>query len=299
MNEILKQPTLRRSDIIIGPYDKENIEKVAAFGLENEKLVISPWLPAFNIDNENPLFIQALPGLNTHAEAIINFIGERYQSKKVFLVSRNNPTEIQRLTLFKKNSRVKTEDLIIDDESIDLSRTNLAFLLDDPDGTIFVMPYYSRQDENFINSFMRKLHADKGDKEVIVFGCPQWTGFDLNSNYMESMSLHISSSTFVDTDHSAYRNFRNKFYQQYFTMPDNQAYLGYDLIMWLSRAITKDGPAGLLNGSASEFGLISGYDLKPIFKEGTKKTEMNTPLYYENSKVRILEFRDQDFILVR
>ena len=82
-------------------------------------------------------------------------------------------------------------------------------------------------------------------------------------------------------------------------MPDNQAYLGYDLIMWLSRALTKDGPAGLLSGSASEFGLISGYDLKPIYKEGVKKTEMKTPLYYENSKVRILEFRDQDFELVR
>lgn len=299
LNEILKDPVVKKADVLIGPYDKENIEMVASFGLENEKLVISPWLPAFNIDTENPYFIQVLPGLNTHAEAIMNFIGDRYLTKKIYLVARNNPTEIQRLALFKKNSRVKTEDLIIDDGSIDLSQTNLSFLLDDPDGSIFVMPYYSRQDENFINSFLRKLHADKGTKNVIVFGLPQWTSFDLNSNYMESMSVHISSSTYVDNDHSAYRNFRNKFFQTYFTMPDNQAYLGYDLIMWLSRALSKDGPAGLLSGSASEFGLISGYDLKPIYKEGSKKTEMKTPLYYENSKVRILEFRDQDFNLVR
>ncbi|HUR31072.1 MAG TPA: hypothetical protein VMZ69_06540, partial [Saprospiraceae bacterium] len=125
LTEILKDPAVKKADVIIGPYDKENIEMVATFGLDNEKMVISPWLPAFSIDKENPFFIQVLPGLNMHAEAIMNFIGDRYLTKKVYLVARNNPTEIQRLTLFKKNVRVKTEDLIIDDTSIDLAKTNL------------------------------------------------------------------------------------------------------------------------------------------------------------------------------
>lgn len=301
LNVILKDPAVKKSDIIVGPYDKENLESVALFGLDNEQFVISPWLPAFNIDQENPYFIQVVPGLNMHADAIMDYIGDEMSSRKIFLVARNNPTEIQRLNLFKKNTRIRTEDLIIDDVSIELAKTNLSFLLDDPDGTVFVMPYYSRQDENFINSFMRKLHADKGSKEVIVFGLPQWTGFnDLNPNYMESLSLHISSPTHINTKHSSYRNFRNKFYHQYFTMPDQQAYQGYDLLMWLAKTIVKNGTAGLIAGTSSEFGMSSGYELKPIFKEGAKKpSELKTPLYYENSKIRILEFRDRDFELVR
>jgi ABC-type branched-subunit amino acid transport system substrate-binding protein len=301
LNSILKDPIVRRSDVIVGPYEKDNLEEVAGFGLENEMFVVSPWLPAFNIETENPYFIQVVPGLNTHAEAIMDFIGTSFTSKKIFLVARNNPTEIQRLALFKNNPKVKFEDLIIDDESIDLSRTNLGFLLDDPDGTVFVMPYYSRSDEDFVNSFMRKLHADKGNKNVIVFGLPQWTGFNnLNSNYMESLSLHISSPDYVNTRHSSYRAFRNKFFQKYFTMPDNQAYQGYDLVMWLATTISKEGPDGLIKGTPSEFGLSSGFGMKPIFREGAKKpSEMKTPLYYENSKVRILRFRDQDFELVR
>ncbi|HUR32021.1 MAG TPA: hypothetical protein VMZ69_11365, partial [Saprospiraceae bacterium] len=204
------------------------------------------------------------------------------------------------LTLFKKNPKVRTEDLIIDDTSIELAKTNLSFLLDDPDGTVFVLPYYSKQDENFINAFMRKLHADKGTKDVIVFGMPQWTGFNsLSPNYMESLSVHISSPSYVNTHHSAYHNFRNKFFHQYFTMPDNQAYLGYDLLMWIAKTLVKEGPSGLIKGMPTEdFGLASGFVLKPVFKEGIKKGEMKTPLYYENSKVRILEYRDQDFGLV-
>ena len=83
-------------------------------------------------------------------------------------------------------------------------------------------------------------------------------------------------------------------------MPDNQAYQGYDLVMWLAKTITKEGPAGLINGAAADFGLALGFQLKPVYREGvTKPSEMRTPLYYENSKVRILEFRDQDFELVR
>ena len=302
LNTILKDPAVRRSDVIIGPYDKENIEAVAAFGLENEKFVVSPWLPAFNIDNENPFFIQVIPGLNTHAEAIMDFIDDQYSYKKVYLVARNNPTEIQRLNLFKKNTGVKSEDLIIDDSSIDLSKTNLGFLLDDPQGTIFVMPYYSKQDEDFVNSFLRKLHADKGSKDVIVFGLPQWTGYNnVNANYMESLSVHISTGTYVNTRHSGYSNFRNKFFQQYFTMPDNQAYLGYDPLIWIAKTLAKDGPAGLVKETpSSEFGMASGFNLKPIYKEGIRKpAELKTPLYYENARVRILKFRDQDFELVR
>lgn len=301
LNSILKDPMVRRSDVIVGPYEKENVEEVATFGLQNETFVVSPWLPAFNIESENPYFIQVVPGLNTHASAIMDFIGTSFTSKKIFLVARNNPSEIQRLALFKKNPKVKFEDLIIDDKSIDLSSTNLSFLLDDPDGTVFVMPYYSRTDEDFVNSFMRKLHADKGNKNVIVFGLPQWTGFNnLNSDYMESLSLHISSPNYVDTHHSSYRGFRNKFFQKYFTMPDNQAYQGYDLVMWLAKTISKEGPEGLIKGTPSDFGLSSGFGMKPIFREGASKpSEMKTPLYYENSKVRILRFRDQDFQLVR
>ena len=82
-------------------------------------------------------------------------------------------------------------------------------------------------------------------------------------------------------------------------MPDQQAYLGYDLLMWLANTIVKEGPAGLIGGVPSEFGLASGFQMKPVYKEGAKTSELKTPMYYENSRVRILQFRNQDFELVR
>jgi ABC-type branched-subunit amino acid transport system substrate-binding protein len=302
ISNILNESSLRRADVIIGPYEKDHVEGVASFGLLNQKIVISPWLPAFNVDTENPYFLQTIPGLGKNAEAIMDYIGDELKNRKVFLVARNNPTEIQRLNSFKKNPAVRTEDLIIDDQSIELAKTNLSFLLDDPDGTVFVMPYYSRNDEQFVSSFLRKLHADKGNKNVIVFGLPQWTGFnDLNPNYMESLSVHISSPTYSNTGHPAYKNFRNKFYAAYFTMPDNNAYQGYDLLMWVARNLVKGGKEGLIKGGEpSEFGLTSGFDIQPVYKKDDRRpTDKDLPLYYENARVRILKYINQDFEVAR
>lgn len=300
ISNLLKDPAVRKSDVIVGPYEKEHVEQVASFGLLNQKVVISPWLPAFNVEPENPYLIQTIPGLSKNADAIMDYIADEHGDHKVFLVARNNPSEIQRLQYFKQNTRVRTEDLIIDDESIELAKTALDFLLEDPDGTVFVMPYYSRSDEQFVSSFLRKLHADKGTKSVIVFGLPQWTGFNsLNPNYMESLSVHISSPTHINTHHTAYRSFRDKFYRTYFVMPDNNAYQGYDLMVWIAESLARNGIQGLTgkNGNPN-FGLTSGFDIRPVYKSERPSAD-DTPLYFENSKVRILKYINQDFEVAR
>ncbi|MEP6647293.1 MAG: ABC transporter substrate-binding protein [Saprospiraceae bacterium] len=300
LDATLKEMPLKNADVIVGPYEKEIVEKVAEFGLKNEKIVVSPWLPSFSMEKENPFFIQVVPGLGTHAAAIMDYISSEMKGKKVYLVARNNPGEINRLLLFKKNADVKTEDLIIDDASLELQRTDLSTLLDDH-GTIFILPFYSRSDETFVNSFMRKLHADKETKEVIVFGLPQWTSFNgLNPNYMESLSVHISSSSYVDPTQPSYQDFRTKFYNEFHALPDQQAFIGYDLLSWLGKKLNEGGPASLIGESSSEYGLASGFDIKPVFKaDATKPSEMKVPLYYENSRVRILKYFNQDFTIVK
>jgi len=298
---VLNDPSLKNSDVIMGPYDKEEIESVASYGLKHEKFVVSPWLPAFNVTEENPFFIQVNPGLGTHAEAITAFIASNWPAKKVFLVARDNTTEINRLNLFKKNNHLNTEDLIIKDDSPELARTDLQKLLSD-DGTIFILPYYSKADESFVNSFLRKLHADKELKDVMVFGLPQWLSYsNLNPNYLESLSVHISVSTFIDPDHPEYDTFKKNYFDRYHVIPDLQAFLGYDLIKWLSNVLVKSGKDGLIGPSSLwPSGIASGFDIKPVYKNNasTSTSEMKTPLYYENSRIRILKYEGQDFHLV-
>jgi hypothetical protein len=298
---VLKDSNLQRSDVIIGPYDKEELDTVAVFGLKHETMVVSPWLPAFNIPSENPFFIQANPGLAAHASAITSFIQSQWPDKKVFLVARDIPAEINRLSLFKQNNQLQAEDLIIKDDTPELANTDLQQLLAE-EGTIFVMPYYSRADEGFVNSFLRKLHADKELKEVIVFGLPQWLGFsNLNPNYMESLSVHISVSTYIDPTHPDYTVFKQKYFEKFHTIPDLQAFLGYDLITWIAHGLMASGKYGLIGTSSVWLnGIATSFDIRPVYKgtNGSFQQEMQSPLYYENTRIRILKYEGQDFHLV-
>jgi hypothetical protein len=287
---LLKEPALPEADVIIGPYVKEGIE-----------LIISPWLPAFTIAEENPYFIQALPGLNSHADAISRFLADDCAGKKIFLVARNIPSDINRLNLFKKDQWLQTEDLIIDDATPDLLQTELKTLFA-PEGTVFVLPHFAKSDETFINSFLRKLHAEKELEDIMVVGFPQWMGFsNLNANYMESLSVHLSVSTFTDIDHPDYEGFRSKFYNRFHISPEIHAFLGYDLMKWIASTLKKGGKEALVSPLASwKEGMASGFDIQPVFKtDDSSNSEMKTPLYYENAHIRIIRYKDLDYHLVR
>lgn len=298
---LLKKTETTHFDVVVGPYEKESLEAVANFGLKHESMVISPWLPAFTIASENPFFIQVVPGLAAHAESISHFLVEEMGNKKIFLVARNTPVEINRLALFKKNKNLVTEDLIISDSSPDLERTELKSILAD-EGTVFVLPFYAKSDEAFVNSFLRKLHADKELKEVMVIGLPQWLGFsNLNANYLESLSVHLSVSTFMDVDAPAYASFRHRFFTHYHTVPDLQAFLGYDLIRWITSMLMKGGQEAFISSVVPwEEGIASGYQLRPVYKSPSEGSgEMKTPLYYENMHIRIVKYEAQDYHLVK
>ncbi len=302
LTNILNRPEVKQADVIIGPYEKKDLETVSNYGLQHEVMVLSPWLPAFSISTENPFFIQLFPALSTHAAAILEYIHTDLRGKKVYVVARDIPGEVNRFQFFKQHPEVQVEELIIRDNSPELASTQLHPLLEDTRGTIFIMPYYARSDEPFINAFMRKLHADKGTREAIVFGLPQWTGFaNLNSNYMESLSLHLSSSSFPDVGHPHYTSFRTQFFEKYHTVPDLNAFQGYDLMMWLTRRLATGGQEDLINAiDPTGYGLASGFDIRPVYKENfSNRNELKSPLYYENKRIRILRYLAQDFILIK
>lgn len=302
LSRLIAKTEIKNADVIVGPYEKKDLDVLASFGLKNEIMVVSPWLPAFTGDSVNPFLIQLYPGLNTHAQAITEYIRDEMRNKKVYVVTRDNAIERNRAQLFTKSEGLDVEELVIKDSSPQMLNTNLHALMSDEKGTIFILPYFLKSEETFVNAFMRKLHADKDTREAIVFGLPQWVGYtNLNANYMESLSLHLSISSFIDVASPDYQYFKAGFYRRFHTIPDLNAFLGYDLMMWLAKSLSDHGQEGLIGHmDPQSYGLASGFDISPIYKniKGAPQ-EMNVPLYYENKRIRILQYKEQDFVLVR
>lgn len=295
-----RKPEIQQADIIVGPYEKQDLEKYAALGLSNETMVISPWRPAFRTDVENPFFLQLYPGLEAHVEALTAYIHQEYSDDDVYVVGRDNESERNRIKMFSENESQLFQELIVTDTTPDLLETDVRVLMDTLETTVFILPYYSRSDESFVNEFLRKLHADSHVRDIIVFGLPQWVGFtNLNPNYLESVNLHLSISSFVDVNHPDYNGFRTRFFNKFHVVPDINAFMGYDFMVWMARTVSKEGAEGLIQQSdRTNYGLSSGFNLQPVYDEqSTELVEMKVPLYYENRRIRILRYLEQDYKL--
>lgn len=284
------------ADIIIGPYDRDSIEQMLARLEGSPKILISPWLPAFTPRHDGSRFIQLTPGLERHAEAIMHFIQAELRGHDVVLVARDDPAERSRLNLFRQQGTGAEKELVVKDKSATLESLDLGRYFH-KEGTVFVMPYYARQDEAFVNRFLRKVQAEKGDHPVAVFGLPQWTGFgNLNPNAMEAVGLYLSEPAWPSADPALLLDFRERFFARHHTMPDINAMQGYDLGRWLVETLDRKGFEGLTGASGDwKDGLCSGFAIRPVHAPGHPEDV----LYYENGFVRIVRFTEQDFTTVR
>jgi ABC-type branched-subunit amino acid transport system substrate-binding protein len=293
--------TIKDPDAIIGPYEMSSIKATAAYGLKSRIPVFSPWTPSIPTEADNPYFVQLNPGLEVHARAIVNYIDNRLPHAKVYLVSRQDPRERSRLNLY-RDARQKSpgtqiyEDLIIEDASAELAQTHLDSLLSELMPTVFVLPYYSRSDEDFISSFLRKLHAEQGKSEVYVFGLPQWLTFNrIGADYLESTNVHVSTAFYMNSQDPVVRVFQQQFLRQYGTVPEQSAYQGYAFTIFLGESLNQYG-TGFLDDVAPMQVADHGYLIAPVYR--TMISEKNNPVnYYENQGIQILRFKDHTFRL--
>jgi len=290
---------IKDADAVLGPYDVESLRLAADFAKRSNTPVFSPWTPSIPVDEDNPNFVQLNPGLEAHATAIVRYIDDSIPEGKVYLVARADAREKNRLNLYhdahnKRANAPPYEELIIADASVELSMTHLDELLSEEMPTIFVLPYYSRNDEDFINAFLRKLHAEQGKSEVFVFGLPQWLTFNkLNADYLQSTNVHISAVFHMDLQDPAVRQFQYEFLAVYATVPDPAAYQGYAFTMLLGESMDRFGTRFLSEMTPMEES-VHGFLLEPVYR--TKTPERNNPVqYYENRSIRILRFVEDSF----
>lgn len=289
---------LKDPDVVIGPYEMESLKEAAAFASKEHVPVFSPWTPSIPVEKHNPYFVQLNPGLEAHVEAIVEYIDTRLVHAKVYTVARDDVRERSRLDLFHTEHLEHPglppyEDLIISDASADLNNTPLTAFLSKDTATVFVLPHYSRSDEDFVSAFLRKLHAEQGNSTVYVFGMPQWLTFGkLRPDYMESANVHVSTAHYVDHNDTTIHDFQRRFLQTYGTVPDPAAHQAYSFIEFLGESLEAYG-TGFLEEVTSQSG-SSDYRIRPVYM--TDDAEIRRPvLYYENRAIHILKYEDSAF----
>lgn len=309
------------SHLIMGPYRSDNVELVAEFARRNNKTYVSPHSASANITSANPNYIQVSPTLKSHCQAITRHAYENHGRKKMVLVARDKEVERARFSYFQEeifrlegriedSLRLREYVIKVDDNDEErFGNIDLSPYMTPGDTTVFILPSWSN--ETFVYSFLSQVKLAKNPMNtggrrgnvppepmhVVVYGMPQWEEYErIDFNLYESLNVHISSDTYLDSYSDDVRFFKRKFYNRYGITPGEEAFLAYDVTRYFGRMLNDYGTKFQYQmEKVPDQMLHTRFDFERVVRPTTTGTE-NPPIQkFENKHVNILKFQDYQF----
>lgn len=297
---------LRNAHLIIGPYRRDNVAIVANELGKNEGItVVSPYSAASGISPNNENYIQVNPTLQSHCEALLRHALQKYRPESIVLVSKDKKEELARLQYFHDeykrftNNKATTNlrEFIIQGEATDFNRLNVMPFVSLGDTTVFMVPSWG--DESFVFALLRKIELSKSPNGyVVVYGMPQWMEFDkIDFSYYEKLHVHISASSYIDPIDAGVQSFRRQFFDRYGTIPAEEAFIGFDVMLYFGRMLQKYGTKFQFSLDKERYkALHTVFDVKEVNAPTTPaRTDRFVIDRFENKFLHILKFQDFQF----
>ena len=299
---LFSNPRLDKAQVVIGPIRSSHVGLMAGRIRQTHQILVSPESPNMDLTTGNPDFIQTNPSLRAHCSAIARYVLSHHRPDAVTLVCKQK--ESDRLPYFQQansSSGSRFAELIIPDDAVNFDNIDLRPYLKPGRTSVFILPVWASQD--FVMAFLRKLHASRGANTVEVYGMPQWVNFEnIDPEYFSEMNVHLSSADYVDRNAPEAHAFRQAFYDAYGTVPDDDAYNGYDVTLFTGKMLKKYGlsfPQRLASETAFT-GLHTQFQFAKVVTSGMAppKQDLNQYDYLENIFVHILKFQNYKFVPV-
>jgi len=295
LNNLLSDNT----DLIIGPFEREDLKILADECKLNSVPLVSPWQTSTKITNENPYYIQMKPNLKEHFLKLAESTATEYQKGEVVIIGKNNKETASWIQYFQETvaATQNIEDFyatyFVSTDSLSVGPSAFTRLFKNNKLKAVIIPNYSYTDEDFIYACLRRLSAEKSGRNISVYGMPILYDSDkIDFDFYNALKMKVVMSDFVDLDQGKIREFRRAYLDMYGEIPSDDAVKGYDLMLYLGRHIWKYGRnfQYYLENEATSY-LQSVYDIKKAKSEDSPVS--NDPLkfdYFENKHLDIIEF---------
>jgi ABC-type branched-subunit amino acid transport system substrate-binding protein len=291
------------TDLIIGPYDKDEVKAYAEACKEAYIPMISPWYTSSKVTVDNPFYIQLKPNLREHFRKLALSAATEFKKGEVAIVGVNNKDTNAWVDFFQKEIQKSYGQMDFFKVHY-VSETNLT-QGSNSFGQMFtsgvkavIIPNYSFSDETFVAQCMKRLSVEKGNKHITVFGMPMMYDADkIEFDLFKSLNVRIVISDFVDEREAEIKNFRRDFYDVYGEIPSADAIKGYDMMLYIGRNLWKYGKSfqSKLSEEATSY-LLSTYNIVPTHSDDADdENESNIFDYYENKHLDIIQYNGNRF----
>ncbi|NNE16391.1 MAG: hypothetical protein HKN51_15530 [Saprospiraceae bacterium] len=297
----------KNADVIIGPRSKEQLKVTANFGRINNIPVISPWKSGSKISENNPFFVQLKTGLKDHFKKIIEHAKSEFSDDQIILLGRN--TKREDLTYMRymqgvaaalnQDNNVKPlQEFYVNEDSLKLGEFAFDSIFIQDQTTVFVLPNWSfLADEDFVYNTVRKMSGEKGLENVVVYGMPILLDSDkIKYDLHRGLNMRICRSSFVDRHSIDVKEFKQAYFDQYAGLPSDEAYEGYDMMVFIGRSMFNYGKKFQYFLDTYEQSLLqTKFDIQKVFKDDESDDFKNIQ-YFQNEHLYILTFEDNKFV---
>ncbi len=306
----LRTSNSKEADIIIGPYDRDQLKEVIRFGKENDIVVVSPW-QSLRSDNINPNYVQLRPNLKDYYAKMLSASLKRNDPKDIMFLTREGDKRdkkrlnslqkmIKELELLPPGESLAELELNVDSLSMGESAYDSIFY--DMNKSVFVIPNWSSKDESFVYNALRRLSVERGLNNVEVYGMPIMLDSErIDFDFFKTLNLHTVRWKFVDTKSYAVKSFRKKFLEKYQSIPTNDALDGYDMMNYLVTHIDRYGKYFQHQPMISQEYLQTDFN---IVQEGDDTIEFSdnsdqSGRYFVNKHLDVVRFNGRSFERIR
>lgn len=286
INEILDQPEVQQSNLLIGQISNNEIRPLAAFANRKQIPFINVNLPNDGGVTNNPYMVILNSSLNTHCEGIYQFLQRNYSNGRIVVFRKagvqedrlkNYFTEIEKST---SGTSLKLKYVTL---PADFKPDQLTPYFDTVKITMCIA---GSLDEQFARTLCTQLAEINKTYPVQVMGMPTWDGIrDFDRREFSDLEIFYTTPfNPVRTDVLS-EQINTYFKDNLFARPSDMVFRGYETMFRFGKLLQELGPNIASGIGEKKYKVFTDFDIQPILLD-KQKQQLD---YFENKKLYIIK----------
>ena len=282
---VASSPLMDSIDLIIGQVNGNEYLQLAQIAKDRNIPFISATYPNDGGVKSNPQVVMVNAKLNTHIQAIYNYILRNWGTHNIIWYRRRNAADDRVEEVFKQLNQspgggvMKYKRVVLEDQ---FSLTDISSKLDSNKQNVIIA---GSLDENFGKKLLTTCLGLSKSYPVNIVGMPSWEGMgDLSRNEFRPLQIVYSTTYHNPATEPWSVKFDDAYRKKTFSKPSDIAFKGFEITHYFIRLLHKYDTALISNLNDKSLMLTTEFDFKPI--RWSKAGEI--PDYYENKRVYII-----------
>jgi len=239
VSPLLRQTDVLNSELIIGPFNGENLELTAKFCKLNNIQLVSPIVATTAILKENTLVTNAVASEITLLKNMAKFIQRNYIAEQVYLVKVGLKDEDLYQAFRASYLGLGTRKLI------EIQEKDIATHLKKGKNAVFVVLSRDRAFATSMTDLLSAWSIKPKSPIITLIGTKDWVNFDdISAEAKNRLNFHYASSVDFDISSEETGKLKKLYRKKYNTALTKYAVQGFDVTMYFAKKILLEQKPG-------------------------------------------------------